>query len=91
MMNNETWFFRDHLPFEALRRVIIPELMAERAATRRLNIWSAASSSGQEAYSIAMTDRGRVRRAARLDHLDPWNRSVLGHPGASPLRPLQSA
>ena len=54
MMNNETWFFRDHLPFEALRRVILPELMADRAVTRRLNFWSAASSSGQEAYSIAM-------------------------------------
>lgn len=54
MVNNETWFFRDHVPFEALRKVILPELLAERARTRRLHLWSAAASSGQEAYSMAM-------------------------------------
>jgi chemotaxis protein methyltransferase CheR len=72
MMNNETWFFRDHLPFEALRRVIIPELMADRATTRRLNFWSAASSSGQEAYSIAMTI------AEEFGGLPGWTISILG-------------
>ena len=91
MMNNETWFFRDHLPFEALRRAIIPELMADRAATRRLNFWSAASSSGQEAYSIAMPIKEEFGGLARLDHLDRWNRSIFGDPAACPLRPLQSA
>jgi chemotaxis protein methyltransferase CheR len=72
MMNNETWFFRDHLPFEALRRAIIPELMADRAATRRLNFWSAASSSGQEAYSIAMLI------AEEFGGMPGWSISILG-------------
>ncbi len=72
MMNNETWFFRDHLPFEALRQVIIPELIADRAALRRLNLWSAASSSGQEAYSIAMMIQ------EEFGGLPGWSISVLG-------------
>ena len=54
MTNNETWFFRDLHPFEALKQQLLPELIARRSIVRRLNIWSAASSSGQEAYSLAM-------------------------------------
>jgi chemotaxis protein methyltransferase CheR len=54
MTNNETWFFRDFYPFEALRQEIVPALMTSRAASRSLRFWSAASSSGQEPYSIAM-------------------------------------
>jgi chemotaxis protein methyltransferase CheR len=50
---NETLFFRDVHPFDALRTQLIPELLS-RSVGRRLNIWSAASSTGQEAYSIAM-------------------------------------
>jgi chemotaxis protein methyltransferase CheR len=50
---NETLFFRDVHPFEALRTHVLPELLS-RAGSRPLNIWSAASSTGQEAYSIAM-------------------------------------
>jgi chemotaxis protein methyltransferase CheR len=72
MMNNETWFFRDHLPFEALRRAIIPELLADRAALRRLTFWSAASSSGQEAYSIAMTIQ------EEFGGLPGWTISIVG-------------
>jgi chemotaxis protein methyltransferase CheR len=72
MMNNETWFFRDHLPFEALRQVIIPDLMATRTATRHISFWSAASSSGQEAYSIAMTI------ADAFGGLPGWTISILG-------------
>lgn len=72
MMNNETWFFRDLAPFQALRQVILPELIAARASTRRLTLWSAAASSGQEAYSIAMTI------AEEFGGLPGWTVSILG-------------
>jgi chemotaxis protein methyltransferase CheR len=54
MTTNETTFFRDVYPFEMLKKVILPTLIEKRQATRSLNIWSAACSSGQEPYSIAM-------------------------------------
>lgn len=54
---NETLWFRDNKPFEALRSVIIPELVSGKTADRTLSIWSAACSTGQEVYSIAMTLR----------------------------------
>jgi chemotaxis protein methyltransferase CheR len=55
MTTNETSFFRDHHPFEALKSSVIPAVMAQRAATKTMNIWCAASSTGQEPYTIAMT------------------------------------
>jgi chemotaxis protein methyltransferase CheR len=55
MTNNETWFFRDVLPFQALKGRILPEMIAARSAEKTLRIWSAASSAGQEPYSIAMS------------------------------------
>lgn len=51
---NETSWFRDHTPYQAFTGAMLPALLEERATTRRLRIWSAACSSGQEAYSIAM-------------------------------------
>ena len=54
MTNNETWFFRDIEPFEALKGTIIADLLARRQTQRRLTIWSAAASTGQESFSIAM-------------------------------------
>lgn len=54
MTTNETLFFRDSGLFEALRLNIFPALIARLRGTRRLRIWSAAASTGQEAYSLAM-------------------------------------
>lgn len=54
MTTNETSFFRDNHPFETLRKSLIPSLIERRAGTRSLRIWSAACSTGQEPYSLAM-------------------------------------
>jgi chemotaxis protein methyltransferase CheR len=54
MTTHETLFFRDNSAFEALRTAILPQLKTLRISSHRLSIWSAAASSGQEAYSIAM-------------------------------------
>src|SRR5687768_56400 len=57
LTTNETAFFRDVKPFEMLRGTVLPEVIARKASSRELNIWCAASSSGQEPYTIAMTLR----------------------------------
>lgn len=54
MTTNETFFFRDRAPFEQFQREWLPALMAKRKDVRRLRIWSAACSTGQEPYSLAM-------------------------------------
>jgi chemotaxis protein methyltransferase CheR len=57
MTTNETTFFRDVDPFEALRKFVIPGLIESKKLTRRLSIWYAASSTGQEPYSVSMLIR----------------------------------
>lgn len=57
MTTNETSFFRDNHPFDTLRQSVIPGLIERRATTRTLRIWSAACSTGQEPYSLAMMMR----------------------------------
>ena len=54
LLNNETYFFRDRTPFDVLARHALPELAKLRDKSRRLRIWSAGCSTGQEAYSLAM-------------------------------------
>ncbi len=59
---NETQFFRDGAPFELLRQVVLPELAA-RCRGRSLRIWSAACSTGQEVYSVAVVALEALGRA----------------------------
>jgi chemotaxis protein methyltransferase CheR len=71
MTTNETSFFRDYHPWEALREVLLPQLIERRQLERRLTIWCAASSTGQEPYSVAMLlqDFGAA--------LEGWNLQIL--------------
>lgn len=72
MTNNETWFFRDLYPFEALKSAILPELIRKREVERSLSIWSAACSSGQEIYSVSMLIR------EHFPSLLSWRLNLLG-------------
>lgn len=71
MATNETSFFRDRAPFDALRETVLPGLLEARGGSRRLRVWSAACSTGQEPYSLAML----------LDDMAPalagWQVSIL--------------
>jgi len=71
MTTNETSFFRDLNPFEALRKVVLPDLFQRCAAERRIQIWCGASSTGQEPYTIAM-----VLREYFAAHSD-WKISII--------------
>lgn len=72
MTINESFFFRDKTPFENFEKVIIPALIGPRAASRRLRVWCAAASTGQEPYSLAM----QVREMS--DKLGSWNVEIFG-------------
>lgn len=67
MTTNESLFFRDGRPFDLLRDKILPDLVERRRDSKRLRIWSAACSTGQEAYSIAMTLDSHVPSLADWD------------------------
>jgi len=54
MTTNETFFFRDKVPFDIFQEVLLPRYLKDRASSRRLRIWCAAASTGQEPYSLAM-------------------------------------
>ena len=55
MTTNETFFFRDKVPFDHFRDSIMPEILKTRASRRSVRIWCAAGSTGQEPYSLAMS------------------------------------
>ena len=58
MTTNETFFFRDKLPFDHFRDTVLPALIEARAREKRIRIWCTAASTGQEPYSLAMTIKG---------------------------------
>ena len=62
MTTNETFFFRDRIPFDHFRETIMPALIAARARERRIRIWCAAASTGQEPYTLAicLKEMGRM-------------------------------
>lgn len=72
LTTNETLFFRDGHVFDALAETVLPRLVKARASEKRLHIWSAAASTGQEAYSLAMLIR------SKFPELQTWNVSIIG-------------
>jgi len=70
MTTNETYFFRDPAQYEAIRTVLLPRLKEERGPARKLRFWSAASSTGQEAFSLAML--------LLEEGFQSWNIQILG-------------
>ncbi len=70
MTTNETYFFREPHHYEAIRTVLLPKLKEDRRDSRSLRFWSAAASTGQEAYSLAMM--------LLEEQLTSWNIQILG-------------
>ncbi|MDD3288976.1 MAG: protein-glutamate O-methyltransferase, partial [Alphaproteobacteria bacterium] len=72
MTTNESFFFRDQKPFDQFRQKILPQLLASRAAKKQIRIWSAAASSGQEAYSLA------IICAEEMAKIQGWKIDIIG-------------
>jgi len=72
MTTNESFFYRDKIPFDHFREAIMPGLMAARAKERRIRIWCAAASTGQEPYSLAMCVKEMKEK------LGGWRVEMLG-------------
>jgi chemotaxis protein methyltransferase CheR len=77
MTTNETYFFRDPVQYSAIRSILLNRLKEERRDSRRLRFWSAAASSGQEAYSLAM--------ALLEDGFRDWDVQILGTDFSTPV------
>lgn len=71
MTTNETSFYRDIAPFDCLKQKVLPEVMAARASSRKLDLWCGASSSGQEPYSILILLKDS------FPELETWNLRLL--------------
>jgi chemotaxis protein methyltransferase CheR len=72
LLNNETYFFRDRAPFDMLQRHALPELAQRRQKSKRIRIWSAGCSTGQEVYSLSMLF------AEEPDKWRGWTIDILG-------------
>lgn len=72
LINNETYFFRDHGQFDLLRLRLLPELIERCRDTKELHLWSAGCASGEEAYSLA------ILVDMLLPERDDWNIFILG-------------
>jgi chemotaxis protein methyltransferase CheR len=72
MTTNESFFFRDQKPFDRFRQLLLPRFLQARAAKKQIRVWSAAASSGQEAYSLSIIC---AEEAARLQG---WKIDILG-------------
>ena len=72
MTTNESFFFRDQKPFTLFQKTVLPQLLTSRAAKKTLRVWSAAASSGQEAYSLAMICAEEVAK------LQGWKVEIIG-------------
>lgn len=70
MTTNETYFFREPAQYDAIRTVLLPELRSTSGGARKLSFWSAAASTGQEAYSLAML--------LQEEDFGDWNLDILG-------------
>lgn len=79
LVTSESSFFRDHHPFEGLRQVLLPDLIKRRRDERRLNIWCAACSTGQEPYSLALLLR------EHFPELAAWKVSLLASDLSRPV------
>src|SRR3546814_16641114 len=78
MTTNESFFFRDNRPFDQFKEIVLPHLLEARAARKQIRIWSAACSSGQEAYTLAMILKEEAARLAgwriQIDATDLYNK-----------------
>lgn len=72
MTTNESFFFRDQKPFTVFQKTLLPQFLQSRAAKKSIRIWSAASSSGQEAYSLAMILQDEAAK------LGGWKIDIVG-------------
>ncbi|HTY66543.1 MAG TPA: protein-glutamate O-methyltransferase [Alphaproteobacteria bacterium] len=72
LMTNESFFFRDGKPFEQFRQVVLPRLMTSRAQQKHCRIWSAACSTGQEPYTLAMILKEEAAKLAG------WKFEIVG-------------
>ncbi|PKR88208.1 chemotaxis protein CheR [Pleomorphomonas diazotrophica] len=72
MTTNESFFYRDKTPFEHFTQMMMPELLKSRASSKKIRIWCAAASTGQEPYTLAMCLKEMERQ------LVGWRIEILG-------------